>query len=420
MTTVSPGTTTETVDRRPLWNRDFVTVAISNLVSRAGTVVFDVVLAWWLVRETGATVVAGYVLAASTLPIALLSPLSGVLVDRWNKKWVLIVTDAVSAIAAGAVAVMAYQDVVNIPALVLCAAVLGACTSLFKPAVRSIVPALVAKDRLTKANSLTTNFAETTKVVGPLLGAALIAVPAVGIAGALLVNAASFAISALAQAFISFRPAARSSRDESVLDGLRAGLRYLGRKRLVRSLLLLCGLVNFFLVSFTILLPLYVSEVLHAGSGAYSAVLTAEALGGVAITVFFLARRDVTPKPALLAWYIVAAGVALALIPLAPFLSTLIVLAFAQGAVMGAFNTYFFTYVQQVVDPAYMGRVFALVYMIAVAVMPVSYLVFGYLGSHIISVAFVYVGVGTIVTALPFLRMRDEDAMVETDPAVSS
>ncbi|MEU8391005.1 MFS transporter, partial [Micromonospora sp. NPDC048843] len=110
MTTVSPGTTTETVDRRPLWNRDFVTVAISNLVSRAGTVVFDVVLAWWLVRETGATVVAGYVLAASTLPIALLSPLSGVLVDRWNKKWVLIVTDAVSAIAAGAVAVMAYQD----------------------------------------------------------------------------------------------------------------------------------------------------------------------------------------------------------------------------------------------------------------------------------------------------------------------
>lgn len=395
-----------------LWNRDFLTVAVSNLVSRAGTVVFDVVLAWWLVQRTGSTVVSGYVLAASTLPIAVLSPLSGVLVDRWNKKRVLVVTDAVSAVAAGAVAAMAYRDVVNIPALVACSAALGACASLFKPAIRSIVPAVVAKERLTKANSLTTNFAETTKVVGPLLGAALIAVPGVGVPGALLVNAVSFAISSAAQGMISFRPVPGTARAEGVAAGLAAGLRYLGRQRLIRNLLLLCGMVNFFLVAYTILLPLYVSHVLHEGSGAYSSALTAEALGGVAITVLFLARRSRDDdgghgtRPGSLAWYIVAAGVAVALIPLIPVLPALLALSFVQGAVMGAFNTFFFTYVQQMVDPDYLGRVFALVYMTAVAVMPVSYLVFGYLGGHLITMAFLYTGVATVVIALPFLRLK--------------
>ncbi|MEU6440282.1 MFS transporter [Streptomyces sp. NPDC047046] len=393
--------------------RDFLTVAVSNLVSRMGTVVFDVVLAWWLVRSTGSTIASGFVLAASTLPIAVLSPLSGVFVDRWNKKRVLVATDAVSALAALAVAVMAHQGVVNIAALVVCSALLGICASLFKPAVRAVVPAVVAKESLAKANSLTTNFAETTKVVGPVAGASLMAVPGVGVTGALLVNALSFGLSALAQTTITFRPAPRTAPKERVREGLTAGLRYIKRQRLVRDLLLMCGVVNFFLVSFTILLPLYVTDVLHRGSGAYSSALTAEALGGVAVTVLFLARREIRPRPTQLAWYIAGTGLSLALIPLVPSWTGLLALSFAQGALMGAFNTLYFTYVQEVVAPEFLGRVFSLVYMVAVAVMPASYLVFGFLGEHVVTTAFLYTGIGTLLTSLPFLRMRAEETQDE-------
>jgi MFS transporter, DHA3 family, macrolide efflux protein len=243
-----------------------------------------------------------------TLPIAVLSPVSGVLVDRWNKKRVLVAADAVSGLAALAVAIMAFQDTVNLPALVASSAVLAASASLFKPAIRSIVPAVVAKERLAKTNSLTTNFAETTKVVGPVPGAALIAVPGVGVPGALLVNALSFAVSALAQSTITYVPEPRGALSESVVDGPKVGIRYLRSQSLVRNLLLMCGAVNFFLVAYTILLPLYVTRVLHQGSGSYSSALTAEALGGVAVTVLFLARREVQPKPSVLAWYIIATG----------------------------------------------------------------------------------------------------------------
>lgn len=399
----------ETPTRSGIWNRDFLTVAVSNLVSRTGSVVFDVVLAWWLVQRTGSTVASGYVLAASTLPIAVLSPVSGVLVDRWNKKHVLVAADLVSGVAALWVAIMATQNTVNLPLLIVSSAVLAACASLFKPAIRSIVPAVVAKERLTKANSLTSNFAEATKVVGPMLGAVLIAMPGVGVSGALLVNALSFAVSALAQATITYVPKPREAASESVLEGLKAGVRYLRVRTVVRNLLLMCGAVNFFLVAYTILLPLFVTRVLHQGSGSYSSALTAEALGGVAVTAVLLVRREFQPEPATLARYIIATGVIVALIPAMPTLPMLLALSFAQGALMAAFNTLFFTYVQEVVASDFIGRVFSLVYMMAIAVMPISYLTFGYLGGHIIGQAFLYTGIGTVLIGLPFLRIREPE-----------
>lgn len=399
----------ETPTRSGIWNRDFLTVAVSNLVSRTGSVVFDVVLAWWLVQRTGSTVASGYVLAASTLPIAVLSPVSGVLVDRWNKKHVLVAADLVSGVAALWVAIMATQNTVNLPLLIVSSAVLAACASLFKPAIRSIVPAVVANERLTKANSLTSNFAEATKVVGPMLGAVLIAMPGVGVSGALLVNALSFAVSALAQATITYVPKPREAASESVLEGLKAGVRYLRVRTVVRNLLLMCGAVNFFLVAYTILLPLFVTRVLHQGSGSYSSALTAEALGGVAVTAVLLVRREFQPEPATLARYIIATGVIVALIPAMPTLPMLLALSFAQGALMAAFNTLFFTYVQEVVASDFIGRVFSLVYMMAIAVMPISYLTFGYLGGHIIGQAFLYTGIGTVLIGLPFLRIREPE-----------
>lgn len=389
-----------------MWNRGFLTVALSYLVSRSGTVVYDVVLAWWLVERTGATVVSGYVLAASTLPLALFSPLSGVLVDRWNTKRVLVVTDVASCLVVLVVAVMASRDIVNVPALIACSVLLGANSSLGKPASRSMVPALVAREHLTKANSLTTGFGSTTAIIGPLLGAALMALPGVGIAGALYFNALSFGISAAAQSTISFRPAATAGAGERVRDGLRVGLAYVARRPSVRALLLLCGAANFFLVSFTILLPLYVSDVLHRGSGTYSSVVSAEALGGVAVTVCFLARRSFDPRPAMLAWFIVASGASLSLIPLFPAVPVLLSLSFVEGALMGAFNTLFFTYIQQTVAAELLGRVFSLVYMTALGVMPVAYFLFGSLGRGIVDLAFLYTGIGSMLVSLPFLRIR--------------
>jgi DHA3 family macrolide efflux protein-like MFS transporter len=397
---------------RSLLNRSFVCVAGSDSVSRLGTVVFDFVLAWWLVRETGSSRYLGYLLAAASMPIVLLGPFGGVLADRWNRKWIMFWSDLAGGVAAAIVALMAYRGRLNLPVLILCTLALGICASISRPAMRAIVPVLIAKERLGKANSVTNNISEAAKVVGPMLGGMLIALPLVGIPGALLVNAISFWCSAALQLFVRYSHQERTG-STGMLVRLGEGMRYVWRHRLIRNMILLSGSVNFFLVSFNVLLPIYVRGALHQSAGDYSVALSAQALGGVTVTVAFLLARDIQPRPRLLAWPVAMAGVALGAIPLVPTAAGLAGLALAEGLFIAAFNTLFFTHVQQVVGEDFLGRTFSIIYMVAIAVMPASYLVFGYLGDYLWRWAFCLAGIGTVCCSLPFLFRRPAASALE-------
>lgn len=375
-------------------------------MSRLGTAIFDVVLAWWLIEQTGSAAPVGYVLAASVLPIAVLGPFGGVLVDRWNKKHILIVADLVSGAAALGVAVMAYRGEVNLPLVVACCFVLGAASSMFKPAVRAIVPLLVGRSELVRANSVTTNVAETTKLAGPLVGAWLIALPLVGVPGAFLVNALSYWVSAAVTAFVSYRHDTATRPVWLVFGDLRQGLRYIAGDVLLSRLVILCGLVNFFLVSFNVLLPLYVQRVLHRGEAFYSYLLAAEAAGGIAATVVLLVGPAIRPRPRLFAAFLALGGASLGLMSVLTSSPAVLGMAFAQGFFIGGFNAMFFACLQETVAAELTGRVFAVVYLAAFLAMPLSYLTFGYLGDSIVGQAFLYAGIGTVLCCVPFLRPR--------------
>jgi MFS family permease len=386
-----------------LWNRSFVCLTVGSLVSRLGTAIFDVVLAWWLVQETGSALPVGYVLAAATIPTILLGPIGGVLVDRWNKKYVLVAADLVAAGAAAAVAAMAYLDAVRLPLLVASAFVLGASTAVFKPALRALVPALVDKRHLVRANSVSTGITESTKVVGPVIGGWLLAIAVLGVPGAFALNAVSYLASAAAGLAVDYRHRRTGPPPGGVAAQLRAGIGYVNRLPVLRRLLVLCGVVNFFLVSGTVLLPVYVRDSLHGSGRLYSLVLTAEAVGGIAAAVAFLVAPTSRRQTGRLGWFLLLSGVCLGLFPLPGSGAGLALLAFGQGLFMSAFNTLFFTYVQDVTDPDFLGRVLSIVYVVAMAVMPLSYLTFGYLGDRVVESAFLVAGAGTVLCAVPFL-----------------
>ncbi len=399
--------------------RSFAALAGGGFVSALGTVVFDLVLAWWVVSETGSTVLTGYLLAAALAPIAFIGPLGGVMSDRWSKKAILVVTDLVSGAVAFGVGVMAYRDVLNVPLLALACFALGTCAALHRPAARSIVPMLVRERQLVRANSVTNNLTETTKAVGPLVGAALVALPAVGVGGAMVLNGMSFWLSALTAAVIRYRHVTTGRDVSGVLEDLRAGFRYIGGQTLIRNMVVLCAAVNFFLIAFNILLPLYVTKVLHGSSGTYGQVLTAEAVGGIAVTLVLLAPRDIVPTNRLLAVLIAAGGAALALMPAVPGFAALLFLSAAQGFFIGGFNTLFFAYIQREVRQEFLGRVFSVVYMAAIGVMPFAYIIWGYIGDHAVRWGFLYAGMGTVACSVPLLLLHQRLAQRVPGPAAA-
>lgn len=389
-----------------LYHRSFIALVSGGFVSGLGTVVFDLVLAWWVISETGSAVLTGYLLAAALAPIAFIGPIGGVLSDRWNKKTILVVTDVISGAVAFGVALMAYRNTINVPLLALSCFALGTCAALYRPAARSIVPQLVRERHLVKANSVSNNLTETTKAVGPLLGAALVAMPVIGVAGAMVLNGVSFWLSALAAAAIQYRHIADGKNIAGVMTDLRAGFRYINSRALIRNMVILCAAVNFFLISFNILLPLYVTEVLHGSSGTYGQALTAEAVGGIAVTLLLLFLHDIVPTNRRLAALIAAGGVALALIPVVPAVTGLLLFSAAQGFFVGGFNTLFFAYIQREVSQQFLGRVFSVVYMAAIGVMPIAYISWGYIGDYALRWGFVYAGLGTVFCSIPFLLQR--------------
>jgi DHA3 family macrolide efflux protein-like MFS transporter len=391
-------------------NRSFGALATGSFLSLIGTAVFDLVLAWWIVSETGSAVATGYLLAASLAPIAFIGPIGGVLSDRWNKKTILIVTDVLSGAIVMGVAALVHQGVVNVPLMVAASFLLGTCCALYRPAARSILPQLVDQRNLVRANSISTNLIETTKAVGPMLGAALIAIPAIGVTGAIIVNGLSFWASAAATLLITYRHTATGKNLTSVRRDLRDGFTYVKDQVLIRNMVLLCGAVNFFLVAFNILLPVYLTKVLHASSSTYGYALTAEAVGGIAISVILLLWKNVTVTNRLLVTLLVAGGASLALMPAVSGTGELLALCAAQGFFVGGFNTLFFTHIQTEVRQEYLGRVFSVVYMVAIGVMPVAYVIWGYIGDSSIRWSLAYAGIGTILCGLPFALPRQRTA----------
>lgn len=403
------------MEKRALWNNNFLLIASGNLISRLGTVIFDLSLIWWLTQETGSAKYSGYILAASLIPIAVLGPISGVLSDRLNKKLLLISSDIISGIVTIGVSVMAYHNHINMPLLIIACFLLGVSSSLFKPTIRSIIPELVSKKHLVKANSVTNNLGEVTKVIGPLIAGILMAIPSFGVPGALFINGLSFLLSGILTVFVKYTSPSAKKTYGTIIGDLKAGFSYIFSNSTIKKLIILCGSVNFFLVSFNVLLPLYVLKVIDGQAGIYSYALTAEAVGGIAITVVILLSKGIQPRPQSLAWFITLAGMSLLLIPIFKTTISLLVLTFMQGLFMGAFNTLFFTYVQEQVEQDYLGRVFSIIFMIAIIVQPISFIIFGYLGDHIIGSAFIYAGIGTIFCTLPLLNMEKRSSKIETN-----
>src|SRR3954468_12020832 len=166
------------------------------------------------------------VLLAYDLPPGFLSPLAGALVDRLPRRWCVIAADIVRAGAFAGMAVVG-----SIEATIAFALLAGAATALYSPAALASLPSLVDEERLPAVTSLYGGITDAGKTIGPALAA--IAFPLVGADGVMMIDAATFAVSAIVLSTIPFGAAvprvtlaeAPPSFMQEVRDGLRETMR---------------------------------------------------------------------------------------------------------------------------------------------------------------------------------------------------
>ena len=209
-------------------NRNFLLLWCGQFVSQMGDRIAAVALPWLVYRHTGSALGTGLVLALYTLPYVLLGTIAGVLVDRVNKRTLMMLTDAARGLLMLAVPLLAEVSLVAVYVLAFMVASLAV---LFDPAKLAIVPEIVSAPRLLRANSLLSTAENVTEVVG--YGFAGILLASVSTLTAFRIDALTYAGSAAALAFMAYHPAhhAIPSRARSVAQDARDALLYLGNHR---------------------------------------------------------------------------------------------------------------------------------------------------------------------------------------------
>jgi MFS family permease len=263
-----------------LRTRNFRLYFLGQIVSGTGSWMQLVAQSWLVLQLTHSAAAIGFTLGLQFAPMLLGGAWAGVVVDRMDKRRLLVMTAAAAGVLALVLGLVTLAGVVEVWMVYALAAALGAVTALDNPARRAFIPEMVPERDVANAVGLNSTVFTLARVVGPAIAGGVIA--GVGVSWCFLLNAASFI--AVIWALAAMRPA-ELSRPVPVPPArrqLRDGLRYSWHNGPVRLALLLTAVVGTFAFNYQVVLPLLVREEFGGGAGQFGLLMALLGTGSLA------------------------------------------------------------------------------------------------------------------------------------------
>lgn len=389
-----------------LRNNDFLLLWFGQILSQAGSRMFQIALLWWLVERGGqsAGLVVGSFLVVGALPAILFVKPIGLLIDRVPSKKVLVTSDTVSA-ATVFLLLPFLSTGFSVHASFVIQFLLSVLYSIFTPALNKAIPELVLKEDIEAATAFQTSTQAIANFGGAAVGALVIA--KLGIVGVVVINGICFIVSALCNLIIRFRYVIAST--ESGLSETRSDFRIKG---VLRKVLLGFGVANFFATPTLVILPLYTAKVIN-GSAAQLACLEAAVWAGMLIGSFatsLCARVSNTLLIAAFAMFI--HGTAMSIPGLVPNFWLFVGLLAVGHLMVGISNVRFISFFQNAVEANVKGQFFARLQAMVSFTFPAAFFIFGFLGDLWDPQKLCLLqGAGVIATALYFLLLSRKSTL---------
>ena len=185
---------------RKLWNKDFILLLQGNAVSTIGDLMYSVAIGYWVYEQTGSSGLMGIMSAISMFVTMFLSPFSGSIVDKCNRKWVLVGMDIMQGVIMLSIGLLAYLDKLNIPG-VLIAAFLAALGSVFySPAANTLMIDIIPHDDMVRGQSIFSGSNALINMVGTAFSGVMVAF--FGVPLIVIINGLSNLYSAVSELFI--------------------------------------------------------------------------------------------------------------------------------------------------------------------------------------------------------------------------
>ncbi len=349
---------------------DYRTLWFSSAVAAASLWAMLMARGWLVFELSGSGLAVGAVTFAAMAPWAL-APIGGAFADRFDRARLVLWGRVALMGLAFALAALAFTDVIAIWHLIVIAAASGVVRIFEIPAEQALIPNVVDRDSLLNAITLASLARHGSRFIGPLVGAPLIA--GVGPGWLFVLGAVFYAISALV--FIRFR--VRSSGGLAGTEGgfraagrgIREAVRYVGQHR---PLMLVFALTMFhcmLVMSFDSLLPIFATDALGRGSGAFGALLAGVGAGALVGTLILSFVHNGAARGATFLGTGVLSGAAMLWLAVASGPVTAVAAAVMVGAAQAVFMALSATFIQEVVSDALRGRVMSLYVLLAAGTM---------------------------------------------------
>jgi DHA3 family tetracycline resistance protein-like MFS transporter len=347
--------------------RDFRLLWLGQTVSAIGDQIFPVAVALKIINSGGRPGDLGLVLMGRSLGMVLFLAIGGVYADRLPRTRIMVGSDLLRFVAVAGLA--ATPGDVPLWALVGLTFAVGGGEAFFRPAYGAVVPSVVPKDRLTHANALTSVSLKTSMLLGPAVGAAIVGVG--GAQWALGIDAATFLVSMVTLLRIAEPPLATRGERQSALREALEGVAAVRARPWVGAILVMATLHLMLAVAPMIVLQPFIAVERLGGKGAYAAIVTVYAAGGL---MGALACTRFHPRrPGL--WAL--AG----LLPHTPLLLALAYsrsfwlvagLSFVCGVGLEPFQIWWSSALQREIPPDLLARVISLDWLMSLGLLPVG------------------------------------------------
>lgn len=386
---------------RSLRHRNFRLFAAGQLVSMTGTWVQLVAQSWLVYRLTGRATLLGLVAFAAHAPVFFLAPIGGAVADRFERRRIIIVTQAVSMVLAFVLAALTLGGAVREWHIVALAAGLGIVHAFDIPARQSFLVEMVGREDLINAIGLNSSLFNGARMTGPAVAGVLVAV--IGEGWCFFINGISFA--AVIVALLAIRvPPFQAPAKSSTLERIREGFAFSARERPVRALLLMLAVLSLIGMPYMVLMPVFADRVLFGGPAAYGILMSAAGMGALAGAIALASRRDVRGLGGWVARAAIAFGSLLCVFSFSRSMWISVALLLPIGFSMMVEISSSNTLIQTMVPDALRGRVMAVYSMMFMGMAPVGSLLAGWSADRIGAPRTVLIGGAACVVAAAIFR----------------
>jgi MFS family permease len=368
------------------------TFFISKMVSTFGAQVYTFAISFYILQDTGSATSFAANLICNILPRTLGAPFAGAITDRYSRKMIVIASQIATTLTIAGLLAVTLTSGLSIMAIYITTCILS-LTSMFSGiAFSSSITGLIDKDRIQKAMALNQMSISFAAIGSPALGGLLYGT--VSIPVFLMMYIVASIIAVMLESTMNFRlfaapPSAESEgqEKESMWQSIKAGISYLRLQPIIMVMLWISLLINFLFGAFEVGYSYILIEELNMKSQHFGFTQGAFSLGMLLLSIYFSARKEVqypllVSKRGILGLGVIMGGIALPLLLSMSYwiqFSYYLVLMFCFGSIIIVVNTPLQVMLQKTIEDEYKGRVFSIIETMAMALIPLGMVLYGFL-----------------------------------------